>query len=45
MIKGVWDTFVKIQSNFRDTVIQSFLNLGFGDICPFLFRVMGYFSK
>ena len=38
---------MEIQTIFRDIVIQSFLNLGcyFCDICQFIFRYMGYFSK
>ena len=49
------DAFVKIQSTFSDMVIQSFLKWGggggggeggdLGDICPFSFRNMGYFTQ
>ena len=36
---------MKTHRTFRDMMIQSFLKWGeFGDICPFLFRDMGYFS-
>ena len=35
MLKWIGDTFMEIQTIFRDMVIQSFLNLGcnFCDIC------------
>ena len=37
--------FVKIQSNFRDMVVQSFLKWGdFLGYLPIYFRDMGYFS-
>ena len=46
IIKGIRDTFVKIQRLYRDIVIQSFLILvNFGNICQFLFTDIGYFSK
>ena len=38
--------FVKLQCTFRDMEIQSLLKwVNLGDICPFLFRDMGYFSN
>ena len=49
-LKGIWDIFVKIFKDIRDTWInfrnmgiQCFLN--FGDICHIYIRDMGFFSK
>ena len=43
ILKGIWDTFVKIQSTFSDMVIQSFLKLAeFWGYLPILRDISKY---
>ena len=42
-LQRIWDTFMKMQSTFRDMVITKLLKFGY--VCPFPLRDMGYFSK